>query len=77
MTKKEKHLKEFLVSLKGIRVTKKSRNPFKSTFKVNTVKDVIINKFTNQFAFTFLEDDSFVNCSQCLLYKEINNEIRN
>lgn len=47
----------------GTRVPK----PFKSGLKENTVKDVIISPYTNKLAFTFIEDDSCVNCDICYL----------
>jgi hypothetical protein len=47
----------------GTRVPK----PFKSGLKENTVKDVIISPYTNKIAFTFVEDDSCVNCDICYL----------
>lgn len=42
-----------------------SPKPFKSTFKVNTVKSVILSPYTGKEAFTFEEDDSIVNCDTC------------
>lgn len=39
--------------------------PFKSTFKINTVKDVIIHPILNIPAYTFIEDDSYVECRRC------------
>jgi len=41
--------------------------PFKSGLKENTVKDLIINPHTNNIAFTFVEDDSCVDCKICYL----------
>lgn len=50
----------------GKKVTKISGKPFKSTFKTNTVKDVIRsyrpNDKTDIPAFKFEEDESFVHC---------------
>lgn len=48
-----------------IRVIKKSGKPFKSTLKVNTVKDIVINPNTQREAYTFFEDDSIVDKKQC------------
>lgn len=54
----------------GTKVEKKSRNPFKSTFKVNTVKGYTNNPYTNKISYTFEEDDSNVECFRCKEYKE-------
>lgn len=51
----------------GRKVKKLSGKPFKSTLKVNTVKDLIINSHTQKIAFTFVEDDSIVECFRCEL----------
>jgi hypothetical protein len=53
----------------GQSVQKKSRKPFKSGAKVGTVKAVTINPNTNRTAFTFMEDDSVVDCGQTYLSK--------
>lgn len=45
--------------------SKFSPKPFKSKFKVNTVKDIVISPYSGKEAFTFEEDDSIVNCSTC------------
>lgn len=44
--------------------------PFKSGLKVNTIKGVIIHPYIGEPAFTFVEDDSFVRCSRCLIIEE-------
>lgn len=49
----------------GMSVKKKSNNPFKSTFKINTVKSVVINPNTDKPAFAFHEDDSVVDIHIC------------
>lgn len=55
----------------GKRVTKmrkggdKAAKPFKSKLTVNTVKDIINHPHLNIPAFTFEEDDSFVECRRC------------
>lgn len=54
----------------GTKVEKKSRNPFKSTFKVNTVKGYTNNPYTNKISYTFEEDDSNVECFRCKEYNE-------
>lgn len=41
--------------------------PFKSGLKINTIKGVTINPYSNKLAFTFLEDDSCVNCESCVV----------
>jgi hypothetical protein len=50
----------------GQTVTKASGKPFKSLAKQNTVKGVTTNPNTSLAAFTFVEDDSVVDCHQCL-----------
>lgn len=50
----------------GKRVCKdKSDKPFKSGFKVNTVKGVIDHPILHVPAYTFEEDDSYVECRRC------------
>lgn len=49
----------------GKKVYKTSDKPFKSTFKIATVKGITINPWTNRPAFTFEEDDSIVECRTC------------
>lgn len=43
-------------------VHKPSGKPFKSGHKVNTVSGVVDHAFTNHWAYTFVEDDSAVEC---------------
>ncbi len=43
-------------------------SPFKSTFKINKIKDVIEHPIRKVPAFTFLEDDSYVACEGCRIY---------
>jgi len=50
----------------GKKVKKESGKPFKSKLLINTVKEVTINPNTNNKAFTFIEDDSIVDCHQCI-----------
>lgn len=52
----------------GKRVVKKSKKPFKSGHRIATVKEVTINPFSDKIAFSFLEDDSVVNCELCREY---------
>ncbi|MDA3780199.1 MAG: hypothetical protein PF487_08310 [Bacteroidales bacterium] len=50
----------------GRRVNKpKSGKPFKSGFLINTVKGVINHPILNIPAYTFEEDDSYVECRRC------------
>jgi len=51
----------------GMKAKKKSKKPFKSGEKINTIKGFTINPFTDKYAFTFCEDDSFVDIKQCIL----------
>ena len=39
--------------------------PFKSGFKINTVKAVVVHPQTGEPGFTFQEDGSIVKCSIC------------
>lgn len=41
--------------------------PFKSGFKVNTVKAIFQHPYTPHLAFSFYEDDSLVECFRCVL----------
>ena len=45
--------------------SKFSPKPFKSGFKVNTVKAVVVHEQTGQLGFAFYEDDSVVQCWRC------------
>lgn len=62
----------------GKRVTKmrkggaKAAKPFKSKLTIGTVKDIINHPYLNIPAFTFEEDDSFVECRRCF---EVDNDI--
>ena len=50
----------------GKRVHKhKSGKPFKSGLVVNTIKDVIIHPILKLPAYTFMEDESYVDCRGC------------
>lgn len=44
--------------------------PFKSGSKVNTVKAVVLHDQTGSLGFTFLEDESVVECGRCSLAPE-------
>lgn len=55
----------------GKQVSKqKSGKPFKSGNKINTVKGIINHPQLNISAFTFLEDDSYVECRKCCIVEE-------
>lgn len=52
--------------------------PFKSGQKINTVKDVIEHPILHIPAYTFIEDDSYVECRRCEVidnYTEYQKEI--
>ena len=49
----------------GKLVVKRSGKPFKSGLKTATVKDVVQSPYTEEEAYTFIEDDSIVNCCMC------------
>lgn len=51
----------------GQGVKKRSGKPFKSGFKINTVKAVTTNPFTGKMAFSFIEDDSTVHVGLCCM----------
>lgn len=44
---------------------KKNNKPFKSGEKINTIKSVISHPLLLIPAFTFIEDDSYVECRRC------------
>ena len=50
-----------------MKVKKKSGKPFLSGLKINTVKDITINPYDpkHRLAYSFLEDNSVVNCNIC------------
>jgi hypothetical protein len=50
----------------GTKVKKISGKPFKSKKQINTVRDFVIHPFTKRPAYLFQEDDSFVECRQCV-----------
>ena len=56
----------------GRRVQKRGRGkPFKSTFKINTVKGIVDHPYRpGRPAFLFFEDDSFVSCETCELVQD-------
>lgn len=46
---------------------RKKKKPFKSGLMINTVKGVIDHPILNIPAFTFHEDDSYVECRRCIV----------
>lgn len=55
-----------LTDFVGMKVVKRSRKPFKSGSKMNTIVGVTVNPNTGKYAWTFEEDDSFVDIRQCI-----------
>ena len=53
----------------GKKVTKTSakQKPFKSGLKINTINGVINHPTLNIPAYTFEEDDSYVECRRCII----------
>lgn len=49
----------------GKKVRKKTNRPFKSQFKVNTIKGITKNPITHKDSYTFEEDDSSVEIFRC------------
>lgn len=53
---------------------KLNNKPFKSGSIINTVKDIIMHPTLNIPAYTFEEDDSYVECRRCIVVKEYTEE---
>jgi hypothetical protein len=51
----------------GKKICKRTRKPFKSGDQVATVKGMSMHEKTGQQTFTFIEDDSYVECHRCML----------
>lgn len=51
----------------GAQVRKKSNKPFKSALKIVTVNGFIDHPKTGRLCYTFLEDDSYVECIKCII----------
>jgi len=51
----------------GKKVRKISGKPFKYGGKISTVRGVVTNPHTGRDAYTFDEDDSYVECKRCLV----------
>ena len=62
-------MEEYLKNI-GKKVRKETK-PFKSTFKVNTVKDVIIHPQLKIPVYTFEEDYSYVECRRCIVDNKV------
>lgn len=59
----------------GLKVIKhKSGKPFKSGLKINTIKGVINHPILNILAYTFEEDDSYVECRRCQIISDLTTE---
>ena len=50
----------------GFKVKKRSKKPFKSGKKINTVKSITVHAETSHLGFTFEDDDSVVECWRCV-----------
>lgn len=59
---------------KALRVAKESGKPFKSGLKINTVKGVIEHPKLGIPAFVFVEDQSYVECRQCVPIEGVEDE---
>lgn len=53
------------VTWMGLKVSKHSGRPFKSTFKVNTVRGTTIHPTSGRLCFLFEEDETYVECRTC------------
>jgi len=47
----------------------KTKKPFKWGGKISTVKGIVIHHQTVNLGYTFVEDDSVVECWRCLIIK--------
>lgn len=65
----DKEMWDTASKLIGVVVRKKSNNPFKSGEKYNTVKSVVRNPYTHQWAVSFIEDESVVDVKQIKIPK--------
>jgi len=55
----------------GRQVYKRSRKPFKSGEKRNTVRGVVPHPQLDKLCFLFEEDDTYVTCDTCILAEEV------
>jgi hypothetical protein len=67
MTPKQQHELDTWSHWVGLRVEKKTGKPFKSTFKIGTVKGTCWHPVTGHLCFTFEEDESYVEARCCQL----------
>lgn len=64
----------------GTKVYKSSGKPFKSTFKINTIREIVEHPYKKDKdgkgvpSYTFFEDDSIVEASMCKTI-ELNNKL--
>jgi hypothetical protein len=49
----------------GKKVIKQTKRPFKSQLRINTIKGIIEHPITKRPAYTFYEDDSYVEVRMC------------
>jgi hypothetical protein len=49
---------------------RKKKKPFKSGLMINAVKGLINHPILNTPAYTFYEDDSYVECRRCIVVEE-------
>lgn len=71
INKRENEFDEYKINIgkKTHKTSKEGRqpNPFKSGFKVNTIKGVIEHPQLKIAAYTFEEDESYVECRRCVI----------
>lgn len=67
----DREMWELGTKLIGKMVCKKSLKPFKSREKYNTVKSVVRNPNTHQWAVSFFEDETVVDVKQIKIPKEL------
>lgn len=69
---------KYMIGLKCKKVSRPKKSqpkPFKSGSKVNTIKGLVINPNTQQPAFTFVEDESYMDCRSVILLDDNGKEI--
>ena len=59
-----------LQSMIGKIVTKTTKKPFKSGNDNNTVRDIIVHPILGCPVFTFIDDDSYVECRRCKVVED-------
>ena len=70
MVNKELETKEMYENMLSKKVVKISGRPFKSGDRTATTVDMVKNPHSERWAFTFEEDDSFVDCGRCKLKED-------